>query len=440
MKRDGLSGVGMPAAQELTAFEQSVIDTITEDAWLTLASELIRCGQPASGNALDPDQPHAEEEAIAHMVAGELKGMGFAVEMPVKRRGRPNVLGRITGADGGPSLMINDHLDTYPVVEPQKWDMTNFDPYDATRHGNLLYARGTSDTRGNMASALLALRAVTEAKASLKGELIACFTVDEERDGTDGSIFMVQETGLKPDYSITAEPTAWGGPDGPWGMAISTANSGHCLVEVEITGIKGHIWRPDIIANPILEAGRLLGDLETMAFTHVPDKFMGHTPPMCSVVRIRGGLTGEIQFSPDTCVITLSVVGIVPGMTMESVLEDIRNVTAAKLGSLNDISAQVRQVPGSLFVAGTPNVDADQEPVVTLSAVYEAMRGEPPRLNRKNAFNDTIRFREAGINAVTFGPGEDGWAADNEWISIPKSVEAAKIYAVTILRLLGENG
>ena len=427
------------SAHALTALEQSVVTSITEEDWIVLATDLIRCGQPASGNALDPDQPHAQEEAIAHMVAGELKGMGFDVDMPVKRRGRPNVFGRITGAGDGPSLMINDHLDTYPVVEPEKWDKTGFDPYKATRHGNLLFARGTSDTRGNMASALLALRAVTRATPELQGELIACFTVDEERDGTDGSIFMVEEMGLNPDYSITAEPTAWGGPDGPWGMSISTANSGHCLVDIEITGTKGHIWRPDIVANPILEAGRLLADLETMTFTHVPHKFMGHTPPMCSVVRIRSGLTGEIQFSPDTCIITLSVVGIVPGMTMDSVLQDIQAVTGAKLGGLNDISAQVRQVPGSLFVAGTENVEADQEPVATLSAVYEAMRGEAPRLNRKNAFNDTIRFREKGINAVTFGPGEDGWAADNEWISIPKSVEAAKIYAVTILRLLGAS-
>ncbi|KCV82296.1 peptidase M20 [Actibacterium atlanticum] len=424
------------AAQELTPFEQSVVNSITEEAWLDLASALIRCGQPDSGNALDPDQPPAKEEAIAYMVAGELKGMGFTVEMPTKRRGRPNVLGRIKGGEG-PSLMINDHLDTYPVVEPEKWDKTDFDPYKATRHGDLLYARGTSDTRGNMASALIALQAVTDAKPELAGELIACFTVDEERDGTDGSIFVTQELGLKPDYSITAEPTAWGGPEGPWGLSVSTANSGHCLVEIELTGTKGHIWRPDIVANPILEAGRLLSDLETMAFTHVPHKFMGHTPPMCSVVRIRGGLTGEIQFSPDTCTITLSVVGIVPGMTMESVLQDIQNVTSGMLGGRNDIAAAVRQVPGSLFVAGTPNVEEHEEPVATLSDVYETMRGERPRLNRKNAFNDTIRFREAGVNAVTFGPGEDGWAADNEWISIPKSVEAAKIYAVTIMRLLG---
>jgi acetylornithine deacetylase/succinyl-diaminopimelate desuccinylase-like protein len=65
------------------------------------------------------------------------------------------------------------------------------------------------------------------------------------------------------------------------------------------------------------------------------------------------------------------------------------------------------------------------------------MMGEEPKINRKNAFNDTIRFRQAGINAVTFGPGEDGWAADNEWISIPKSIAAAKIYAQTIIRILG---
>lgn len=423
-------------SETLTDLEHSVSTEITEQAWIDLATDLIRCGQPESGNALDPDQPSGKEEAIAHMVAGRLRGMGFHVEMPEKTRGRPNVIGRIKGSEPGPSLMINDHLDTYPVIEPEKWDKTGGDPYAATRHGDLLYARGTSDTRGNMASALLSLEAVLAAKPALKGELIASFTVDEERDGTDGSIFVTKELGLNPDYSITAEPTAWGGPDGPWGMSISTANSGHCLVEIELTGTKGHIWRPDIIANPILEAGRMMGDLETMVFTHTPTEFMGHTPPIASIVRIRGGLEGEMQFSPDTCMITMAVVGIVPGMTMDGVLDDVRKVTAASLAGKNDLSARVRQVPGSLFVKATQNVPADQEPVVTLSKVYEAFKGESPRLNRKNAFNDTIRFREYGINAVTFGPGEDGWAADNEWISIPKAVAAAKMYAVTILRLL----
>ena len=51
---------------------------------------------------------------------------------------------------------------------------------------------------------------------------------------------------------------------------------------------------------------------------------------MCSVVRIKGGLKGEIQFSPDTCTITLAVVGIIPGMTLDTVLHDINKVVDSK--------------------------------------------------------------------------------------------------------------
>lgn len=68
----------------------------------------------------------------------------------------------------------------------------------------------------------------------------------------------------------------------------------------------------------------------------------------------------------------------------------------------------------------------DQEPCVSLVKSSERLLGKTPEPNRKNAFNDTIRLREAGMNAVTFGPGEDGWAADNEWISITKSVSLSQ--------------
>lgn len=414
-----------------------VTDRITEQRWISLASELIKAGQPLAGNALDPDQPGAQEEAIAYKVAGKLEAIGQTVTLHEKTRHRPNVLGRKRGFNNEVSLMINDHLDTYPVMEPEKWDMTDHDPYIAKRHGDLLYARGTSDTRGNLAAALLAVQALHEEGVELGGELLCCFTVDEERDGTDGSIYMTKELGLDPDYSITAEPTAWGGPTGTWGMNISVANSGHCLVEIDIDGSKGHIWRPDIIENPILQAAKLLPVIEDMAFEHVPATFMGHTPPCCSVVRIRGGIEGEMQFSPDRCSITVAVVGIVPGMTIESVVNDIQNAADAVFRGSNEVNATARQVPGSLFVPGTEPVPDNEEPCLSLRAVYAELMGEEPKINRKNAFNDTIRFRQAGINAVTFGPGEDGWAADNEWISIPKSVMAAKIYALTIMRILG---
>ncbi|MEO0401664.1 MAG: M20 family metallopeptidase, partial [Pseudomonadota bacterium] len=422
---------------ELSALEDRVLARITEDRWLKLAAELIRTGQPRSGNPLDPDMPGGEEEAIAMLTAGKLEALGMTVETYADVPGRPNVVATLKGAGDGPSLMMNDHLDTYPVVEPEKWTMTDGHPYEAQRHGDLLYARGTSDTRGNMASCLLAAQALIEEGVTFEGDLMYCFCVDEERDGTHGSIYLTKELGIRADYSITAEPTAWGGPVNPdstgalpdWGINLSVANSGHCLVDIAITGEKGHIWRPDVIVNPINEAASLIPLLEKMVFTHEADPFPGHTPPCTTIVRIRGGLAGEMQFSPDTCVITLAVVGIVPGMTMESVLADINGVTRSVTEGSNRISAAVKQVPGSLFVEATTPVPMDQEPCVSLVRASERLLGQTPEPNRKNAFNDTIRLREFGMNAVTFGPGEDGWAADNEWISITKSVAAAQVYA-----------
>ena len=423
----------------LSTIQNNVLEHITEERWLTLATQLIKTGQPQACDPLDPDLPSGQEEAIAMLVAGKLEALGMSVETYESMPQRPNVVGVLKGSGDGPVLMMNDHMDTYPVVEPHKWDKTDFNPFKATRHGDLLFARGSSDTRGNMASAILAAQALKDEGIQLKGDLMYCLCVDEERDGTHGSIYLMNEVGIKADYSITAEPTAWENPTtSEWGMNLSIANGGHCLVEIKVVGQKAHIWRPDTSNNAIVEVAGLIPLLQGMEFTHEPTEFMGHTPPCVTIVRIRGGLPGEMQFSPDECVLTLAVVGIVPGMTMDSVINDLTVVADTLFRDREDISFTVNQVPDSLFVDATEPVPVDEEPCKSISKSYALlMGGKLPIPNRKNAFNDTIRFRDAGINAVTFGPGEDGWDPDNESISITKAVTAAKIYALTIMEILG---
>jgi acetylornithine deacetylase len=425
----------------LSATQNNVLERITEERWLALATQLIKTGQPLACDPLDPDLPSGQEEAIAMLVAGKLETLGMSVETYESMPQRPNVVGVLKGSGDGPVLMMNDHMDTYPVVEPHKWDKTDFNPFKATRHGDLLFARGSSDTRGNMASAILAAQALKDEGIQLKGDLMYCLCVDEERDGTHGSLYLMNEVGIKADYSITAEPTAWENPTtSEWGMNLSIANGGHCLVEITVVGQKAHIWRPDTSNNAIVEVAGLIPLLQGMEFTHEPTEFMGHTPPCVTIVRIRGGLPGEMQFSPDECVLTLAVVGIVPGMTMDSVINDLTDVADTLFKDREDISFTVNQVPDSLFVDATEPVPVDEEPCKSISKSYALlMGGKLPIPNRKNAFNDTIRFRDAGINAVTFGPGEDGWDPDNESISITKAVTAAKIYALTIMEILGVN-
>ena len=299
-----------------------MLEGITEQAWIELARELIPAGQPAAENPLDPDLPSGREEGVALVVAEKLRAMDFDVRLAAKTAGRPNVIGVWSGGDG-PSLILNDHLDTYPAGDPAAWTMTDGKPYSPTRHGDRLYSRGTSDTRGNLACTLLAVKALRDAGVALKGTLQCVYTVDEEKNGPDGSIYLLDEYGLKGDFEITCEPTGWTKPDGSWGMGIAIANSGNFLVKIETRGTKTHIWRPDTGVNAVAKMARLLAALETMTFGHESPTLYGGTPPMVTVVRIGAGVPGEMQFTPDRCAAVLAVVGIVPGMTQDSVMADI---------------------------------------------------------------------------------------------------------------------
>ena len=410
---------------------------ITYDAWLALTSELVVCGQPEAENPLDPDQPSGSEAAIAARVGDELERLGLEVEFFSKRPGRPNVVATWRGSRPGPTLILNDHLDTYPAGDPTAWTETAGNPYNPTETGDRLYSRGTSDTRGNLACALLAVRALKEVGFDPAGTLKCVFTVDEEKHGPEGSIHLLDTVGLTGDFEITTEPTAWTEAPGDWGMGIAVAHAGNCLLELSVEGTKSHLWRPDTGVNAIHRMCSLLGRLETMRFRYDEPAYPGGTPPMVCTTRIRAGEPREMQFTPSRCTAILAVVGIVPGMTLDSILADIQTEMTAANAEDPALQATVRQLPGSLFVAPTEEVPADQEPVASLVKAYEQILGHPPRLYRKNAYCDTIRFSERGIPAVTFGPGEDGWPPVNEYIHTPKAVPAAQIVALAISVLLG---
>jgi acetylornithine deacetylase len=421
----------------LTSTERRVLDAIDERAWLDLACELIPAGQPDAENPLDPDEPSGLEEGAALVVAGKLRAMGFEVELEAKREGRPNVIGTLRGAGDGPTLILNDHLDTYPAGDWSAWTETGGHPFRPTRHGERLYARGASDTRGNLACTLLAVQAIVAANATFKGTLKCVYTVDEEKDGPDGSIFLLDERGLTADAVIVCEPTGWTNADGRWGMGIAVANGGHVLVEIETRGSKTHLWRPDTGVNAIAKMARLITIFETMTFRHQPAARAGGTPPRTAIMRVSGGLRREMQFTPDISHAVLAVVGVLPGMTLDSVMADFDAVIEAESARDPELQASARPFPGALFVSGTLEQDEGGGPTAALSRAYERVLGEAPALYRKNAFNDTIRFAERGIPAVTFGPGEDGWPPINEYIHIPKAVAATKVLALTLLDMLG---
>ena len=417
---------------ELTALQQEVIAGITQEKCVQLIQSLVPTGQPGCGNSIDPEAPMAHEEDISKQVGQHLQSLGLDVEWVAAIEGRPNIVGRWNDGLPGPSLIFNDHLDTYPSCDPKEWHMSGHNPYNATLHGKYLYGRGTSDTRGNMTCQLIAIEMLRQAGVKINGELICAYTVDEERHGRAGALHLLNEYGLTADYEITAEPTSWT-EENEWGIGIALAHSGLCLVDIETTGVRSHIWRPDEGVNPVLHMAQLIEALRKTTFTHEPPQIYGPTQPSICPVKIEAGQIGEGQFTPPSCKARVWVIGLVPGMTYESILQDMEKVIAELQAADPSFQATITQVEGETFVPASIEVADDAAHVQALSRAYQTILGKEPVLYRKNAYCDTLRFAHSGIPSITFGPGEDGWPPVNEFIDMDKVVAATKIYTLFLL-------
>lgn len=417
---------------KLTDLQEKVLAGITQEKCVQLIKDLVPTGQPGCGNSIDPEFPMAHEEDISKQVGQHLQSLGLDVEWVAAIEGRPNVVGRWNDGLPGPSLIFNDHLDTYPSCDPAEWHMSGHNPYNATLQGKYLYGRGTSDTRGNMTCQLIAIEMLRQAEVKINGELICAYTVDEERHGRAGALHLLNEYGLTADYEITAEPTSWTDGD-DWGIGIALAHSGLCLLDIETTGVRSHIWRPDEGVNPVLHMAQLIERLRNTTFTHKAPQIYGPTQPSICPVKIDAGQIGEGQFTPPSCKARVWVIGLVPGMTYESIVQDIEKVITQLQTDDPTFQATITKVAGETFVPASIEVSEDTEHVQALSRAYKQILGKDPVLYRKNAYCDTLRFSHSGIPSITFGPGEDGWPPVNEFIDMEKVVAATKIYALFLL-------
>jgi len=102
----------------------------------------------------------------ADWVAGELRGLGFEVQMLPKPEGppaQPVVYAQAQGSSPK-TLLFYDHYDVQPEEPLDLW-MTP--PFEPVKKDGKLYGRGVSDNKGNIAARLAAIRAWREARGEL---------------------------------------------------------------------------------------------------------------------------------------------------------------------------------------------------------------------------------------------------------------------------------
>src|SRR3569833_75886 len=128
------------------------LDAIAADCAASLTLDLVRIASPTGDTA-----------AVSDRLAEELSSLGCEVQLHSRYPATPVVIGRLRGSGGGPTLILNGHLDTVPIPHP-----------DPVIENGRVYGRGTIDMLGPIAAAVEAMRAAREAGLGFQGDLVVC--------------------------------------------------------------------------------------------------------------------------------------------------------------------------------------------------------------------------------------------------------------------------
>ncbi len=356
---------------------------------IQLLSDLV------SIDSVNPDlvSGAAGERAIAQYVATWLERAGLEIEMDEAAAGRPSVVGIARGSGGGPSFMLNAHMDTVGVGGMKE-------PHTPRVEGNRLYGRGAYDMKGSLTAILLAAAKVRS--LPLRGDLIVTAVCDEEY-ASIGTASVLRR--WKADAAIVTEPT---------GLDVCVAHKGFIWFEIESQGVAAHGSRPDLGIDAIAKMGSVLTGIQALEHQLQSGKrhaLLGSGSIHASL--ISGGQ--ELSSYPEHC--SLSVERrTVPGETQREAESQMEQIV--KDAKLSFRTALVRH---------PFEVSPDAAIVQLLVRHAGAVRGVQPRIYGDTPWMDSALTSAAGIPTVVFGPGGGGAHALMEWSNLDEVAIAADV-------------
>ena len=359
--------------------------------------------------------------------------------------GRASTVGRVGGRGGGKSLIFNAHLDTEASGPDYDRLMEAPDPnrVGARREGDRIYGHTVQNDRGCMAVQMIAGRALRDAEAPLRGDLLlksaagetGSAPVDEyqglryESKGFGTSWLL--ERGYTADYAVIAETTDF---------SASWVQCGAAYFKITLRGRNMYtprLQRPARLPehpNAIVRAGALIGALEEWAVEYERSRTVetpcGTMRPKSQVGAIRGGIPWRPNRSSTYAALYLDV-RTRPG-------DDISEITSSLKGAISGtgLEAEVRLI---MFKPGYAASSEEIAPLLgAVSDSHRHVRGEemPDRAESAvvSMWRDTNVYNRAGIPALTFGPSRGRAAVQGTgYMHLDNMVEGAKIYALTAL-------
>jgi acetylornithine deacetylase/succinyl-diaminopimelate desuccinylase family protein len=367
-----------------------------------------------------------KEAEIGALMEKECARDGLDVDLVEPQPGRVSVVAKHIGTGDGPRMMMYSHYDVVPAGDPETWKHPAF---GAEIHDGYIWGRGAQDDKVATCGLTMAYRALKELGIRLKGDIVFTHVGDEERGGRYGFQEVLNRGyGDGVDYLFYAH----GGDPANIGVAANGSRG----AAITVKGRSAHTARLEDGVNAIAHAAGLITELQRLADEvnsreyHLPgtDSVM---KSRFSVNRIHGGVANNNV--PDTCEVYVDR-RYTPGETEEQVDKEYTEVIKRAKQRDPALEVEYKVQPGNL-VSVAP---ADSPIVKGIQKAAEMVIGYTPKPMGGSHSSDHGWFvRRHGKPFASYGIGGEGVHSANERIKVEDVVATTKVYALSMINILG---
>ncbi|MEQ4306060.1 hypothetical protein ABNF97_32515 [Plantactinospora sp. B6F1] len=394
---------------------------LVERAWAAIDADRLR---NLTLRMVSTPSPTGDEAALARLLTGHLASVGLEAAYQEIDERQGNAVGRLRGDGTGADLLLYAPIDTLSVGTededvPQVGDALRPDMRpEGVRDGDRVIGLGASNPKGHAACVVEAASAVAAAGLPLRGSLLVGLGAGgmptNSRPGAtrantgqgNGCSFMLEQ-GVWADHAILAKP----------GWAVAHEEVGLCWFTVRVNGTFNYVGSRQRLPyrNAIVDAARLIGELERWFPEYTARNTGGLVAPQGHVGSVRGGWERTAAFNPAVCEFTVDL-RTSPRTTPADAARQFGEGIRAALDRLGDVSASwemVLAIPGS-------HTDPDSWIVRSCVRAWERATGRPHTLDEAarttSGATDGNILRNRGIPTARIGMprllGTDGSEVD----------------------------
>lgn len=198
-----------------------------------------------------------EVRRAADWVADQFRRLGFSTEV-IQTSGHPLVFAESPPVAGAPKVLVYGHYDVQPADPPGDWSSPPFEP---TRRGGNLYARGATDDKGQMLTHVKSAEAWMQIEGRLPLNLKFLIEGEEEAGSEGLEQFIAAHAGRLGCDCVVISDGAQFGPDRP---AITYGLRGIAYYELRLRGPNRDLHSGSFggsVTNPANTLARILAAL-----------------------------------------------------------------------------------------------------------------------------------------------------------------------------------